>query len=466
MLEILKQKSLSYRRFIRLTEFDQSTPEGERDERYRRALLSSATMVLNRGLSLLCGLFTIYIAVGSLGPERFAAWNTIVMALSLIAILDCGIPASLVNRTAQAAAIDDTRLSHAIASNIIILFAVSVTACLICFVIFLVLPWARLLNTNSPHLIDEVYQSALISAPILFIQIFNTGLSNIVLGLQRGFLTNIIMAFVNLFILASTWLAMYFAPNPAGFMWATQGSSILAICALMIYLVRHYKLNFLSAWRGSLNDFYHIWALGKSYLSINIFVVISSNLDILLASSLLNSQALSELVTVQRLFQVFIGIGTVLVTPLWAAYADAFARSDHHFISTTLWRSLYLSSAVVMMTIPLAIVFSKEIFSVWTQGHIIPDIALVALVAFSATCMIYMNTLSVYLNGCGLLRPQVTANLIHAILAIGLKFLLALHFGIYGIVIGGILAFLGAYGISYLVLFRRLIFRRLQNAVP
>ncbi len=163
------EKYRSYRRFLRVTAFDQSTEQGIRDERYRRALLTSAAMLVNRGCSLIAGLFTVYIAISGLGAERFGALNTLIMLLSVIGILNLGIPSAFVNRVAQASAEDDATLSQCIATNLIILFIVALCASLFCFMIFYFMPWQIMLKSGDQSLIMEAQWTSLTVVPIFSI---------------------------------------------------------------------------------------------------------------------------------------------------------------------------------------------------------------------------------------------------------------------------------------------------------
>lgn len=455
MSNLLFEKYISYKRFLRFSEFDQSTEQGIRDERYRRAMITSGAMLVNRGFSLISGLFTVYIAISGLGAERFGALNTLIMLLSVIGILNLGIPSAFVNRIAQASAEGSAKLDQCIATNLLILFFIAVASSTICFILFFFMPWSIMLNSDDKSLLAEAQWTSLAVIPVFFLQIIHSGLSSIFLGLQRGFFTNVVAVLVSILTFGTILLAMFFASNLAGFLWATQGVSALSSVILLIYLLRIFKFDWFSAYSTLIEEFKKTWTFGRSFLSINVLLVLSSNLDVFLASTLLNPAALSELVTVQRLFQVFLGFGSVMFLPLWASYADAFARRDFRFIRLTLIRSMYAALLFVSLAFPITIYFSADIFSIWTHGEIIPERRLVLLVGLSAASAIFIEAFNIYLNGCGILKPQIRANFIFAILAFALKFGLALGYGIEGIVIAGIISYNGAYLFCYFVLYRR-----------
>lgn len=445
----------TYLRILRITPFDETTEQGQRDERYRRAFLSSFTMIIGRAISLSSSVLTVYFIAPSLGAERFGVLNTVIAFFAIGTILDFGIPAALVNRIAYARLVDKLYLARVTSSAIIIIFAVGIFASLLCFFIALFIPWSVALNSQSLDLIAEARITTLLASPILCIQLVNAGLSNILMGLQRGFITNILMAVVNLSSVVSIILATHYLPHPLGYFWAMQGLALFVPVILIVY----FGMNGYLDWPRQIHqiniELIEIWRISRPFFFMNIIIVISLNLDVLLASAFLNPESVSQLVMVQRFFQVFIGISSVMALPLWAAYADAFVKNDILFIRFTVIRSIFLSLFLIIICFPVTIYFSDQIFTLWTRGEVIPEFSLVCIVAASASIGILQTTFSYYLNGCGIMRPQLIANLIYAIISVILKFLLVQLYGIEGIVAGGFFASVISNSVSYGILFYR-----------
>ena len=56
---------------VRLRPFDVATPEGQSQERYRRAALTALAALASKGLTMLTLLVSVPLTMGYLGAERF-----------------------------------------------------------------------------------------------------------------------------------------------------------------------------------------------------------------------------------------------------------------------------------------------------------------------------------------------------------------------------------------------------------
>jgi O-antigen/teichoic acid export membrane protein len=441
-----------------LEEFDQSSEEGRTDERYRRALLSSLAMFLSRVTSVSAGLFTVYIAAPILGPERIAAWYAIITLTSIIISLDFGIPSAIVNRVVHAKIESEKALLELFAAGLIALCVIGIILSGIAAIAAVILPWSWLLNNSSVELRQETGYLALLVAPTLFLQIVNTGLNNVFLGLQNAFIANLIAMMSGLLSFATIYISVHYMPNAAGMIWAIQGATVFSTLFMLFRLRQTYPLKWyvpLSAFRSEVKA---AWSIGKPIFLTSFILIVTQNLDVILASSLLDPQSISELITTQRLFSVFMGAATIITTPLWAAYSDAMIRRDYTFIKLTLYRSIYLNGAMIVIGFMPIILYSTEIFSAWTSGTIIPSKSLVVLSAISAAMGVFYVGFNFYMMGCQIMRPQFFTIMFLFVSNCLLKYLGAIYFHVNGLVIGSLIAFVVTFGVGYGILFRREVF--------
>lgn len=445
-------------RFFRLEEFDQSTEAGRNHERYRRALLSSLTMLLSRVITVSAGLFTVYVAAPILGPERIAAWYAIVTFISIIISLDFGIPSAIVNRVVHAKIESEKALLELFTAGLIAISLIGVILSGVAAILAKILPWSWLLNNSNLELREETGYLALLVAPTLFLQIANTGLTNIFLGLQKAYIANLFAIMSGVLSFLTIYFSLHYMPNAAGMIWAMQGATIGSTLFMLLRLYQIYPLKLhvpLSVFRNELRA---AWSIGKPIFLTSFILIVTQNLDVILASSLLDPQAISELITTQRLFTIFMGAATIITTPLWAAYSDAMVRRDYDFIRLTLYRSLYLNGVMIIVGFLPIILFSTEIFTAWTSGTIIPSKSLVVLSAISGAMGVLYIGFNFYMMGCQIMRPQFFTIVLLFVTNCVLKYLGAIYFGVDGLVIGSLFAFVITFGLSYGILFRREVF--------
>jgi O-antigen/teichoic acid export membrane protein len=92
--------------------FNTSTQEGRSKERMRRALLTSASSVIVRVISLASPLITVPLALGYLGHERYGLWMTVIAIFGMFTFADLGLGNGLITEISQAEGRDDKQESR------------------------------------------------------------------------------------------------------------------------------------------------------------------------------------------------------------------------------------------------------------------------------------------------------------------------------------------------------------------
>ncbi|MFY3742679.1 lipopolysaccharide biosynthesis protein [Anaeromyxobacter sp. Red801] len=87
---------------VRLRPFEQDTPHGRSQERYRRIALTTLSGFAVRGLGTAVGLVTVPLLLAYLGKERFGLWSTVTTVVAWATLFDLGIANGLVNCLAKA----------------------------------------------------------------------------------------------------------------------------------------------------------------------------------------------------------------------------------------------------------------------------------------------------------------------------------------------------------------------------
>ena len=175
--------------------------------------------------------------------------------------------------------------------------------------------------------------------------------------------------------------------------------------------------------------------------------------DSLIISSTLGVAQVAVFSVVQRLFQFATQPLSILNAPLWGAYADAHARHDKSFIKKTLKHSLLITFAGATLGALVLLLFHTWLIEKWTHGSIVAPIAFVALFAIWAILEACGNSFSMFLNGVGTIRAQVSTTMFFIVLVLPLKLILINYIGLVGVPLAAVIAYLLAtsslYGIFY-----------------
>jgi O-antigen/teichoic acid export membrane protein len=120
----------------------------------------------------------------------------------------------------------------------------------------------------------------------------------------------------------------------------------------------------------------------------------------------------------------------ILNGPLWPAYADADARNDRAFIRKTLVSAASVTLVYTASSVLLLAWGSAPLLRRWTGGAVAPPAEIVYALGVWTIVAAMANCFAMFLNGMGILKPQVIAVLVIIAIGVPLKFLVARALGI------------------------------------
>jgi O-antigen/teichoic acid export membrane protein len=131
---------------------------------------------------------------------------------------------------------------------------------------------------------------------------------------------------------------------------------------------------------------------------------------------------------------------SIIVTPLWSAFTDAYAKNDIDWIKTTISTMKKIWLGLSCITIVL-LMFSPMIFKLWLGTKVQVPFAL--SVAMSSYIIVYIwQTFHVFfLNGIGKVKLQLYLVVFSSLINIPIAIFLGKKFGLVGITITSTLLF-------------------------
>lgn len=151
-----------------------------------------------------------------------------------------------------------------------------------------------------------------------------------------------------------------------------------------------------------------------------------------------------ESVTVYNVTYKIFGIAEMLVmiilTPIWSAYTDAYARKDFSWMK----RSAAKLEKIGLLSFPalaLLTIVSPIIFNIWLGDEVKTSIVVSTAIAFFVFCKIMGNIYMYQINGTGKVRIQLITYAIIAVFAIPIMIYSSRKWGLVGIVTAPSLAF-------------------------
>ena len=448
-------------RHLRLRPFPSETAEGRASERYRRALWTIITNLINRGLGMLLMVLSVSWTIPYLGEERFGAWITIGSFTAMLSFLDLGVGNALTNRIARVSGSESAgRLSEAISGGLTVLAFIAVLMSFVLTVLALMIPWQGLLQLSTPEIAQEVRTAALTFALLFSVSIFANGVARIFHGMQQGFEVYLIGALGLLAGLLALSVATESRQGIPVLLACAMGGPILGNLLLLMLLRKRGQLPCRGAFGFGRREIDHLLKVGGLFFLLQIGTMVGWGADSLIIAAAQGAAAVAAFGVVQRLTQIVLQPLAIMNAPLWAAYADADVRADRAFIKATFIKSIVITFSLALVGAVTITLFGDSVIRIWTDGEVsVPGLLLLAM----SVWMIIEATggaLGILLNGLGVVREQVWIVIAFILLVLPLKLWLAHSIGAVGVVVAGISAYLLVNGLGYGVIFRRRIEKR------
>lgn len=449
-------KLLTLTKYLRLTRFDTSSEQGRSDERYRLAVLSMAANVLSRGISMIVMVLTVSLTIRYLGAERFGVWMTIASFVGMLTFLDLGVGNALTNKVAEVAArANPEALRRTISGGLGFLLLLGCAAGALLYGLAIVLPWDRLIKVQDSALHAEILNTVAVFSVLFGFNLFTNGIQRIFAGLQRAFEAHLVSVAGSCFSLVALWIATRQEAGIPYLLAATLGVQSLANLGLLVMLSRRDLFRISGIAPNIRTQAHHLLDVGGLFFILQIGTMVGWGADSLIVSSTLGAAQVAVFSIVQRLFQFVTQPLSILNAPLWGAYADAHSRGEKPFIRKTLRASLIGTSGICLAGAAVLFIVGERLVDIWTGNTV--NISLILLAAFGSWAILDAtgNALAMFLNGCGIVKPQVFTVIVFVMLSIPAKLFSISHFGLEAMIVVQALVYLLITAISYGVIFRK-----------
>lgn len=438
------RRLLRFRRYLRREPFDVSTEAGRSDERYRRAIVTAGSTGIARLVSMAALLISVPVALGYLGTERYGVVVTITALTAMLVFADFGLGNGLMNVVARATGRDDSSTApRAISSAFFMLCAVAVVLTLGFIPVFLVAPWASLLNVTDPGAAAEIPAAVAVFAATVVLNLPLAVVHRVQLAYQQGFVNGVWNAVASVVMLVALVIAVQVRAPLPWIVLTAIGAPLLAnaLNSLSLFVVRRPDLR--PRWsQTDLAQASALLRLGFLFFILQVSTAIAYQANVVVATRVLGPEAATEYSVVNRLFMVLPHLVNMLLLPLWPAYTEAIARGDTVWVGRTLRRSVGIALTLSGVA-SLGLVFAAPVvLRAWVGDAIQPPFALVLGMAIWAVVANSFHAVAMLLNAAAVIAFQVATAVAMAVVGIVASITFANLFGVSGVIWGTLLAYL------------------------
>jgi len=394
-----------------------------------------------RGFSFASNFLLVPITIHYLNPDKYGIWLTLSSIIGWFGLFDIGLGHGLRNKLAESLAVKNYELGRIYVSTSFAFLSIVITVLLFVFIISnSLLNWSAILNAPT-----EMSQELSIVAVFVFvffsIQFVLRLISTVLTADQKPVINDLLNVSANILSLIIIYLLSFFTTDSL-LLVAIIFSSAPVIVFLIAYFIFFY--NQYSYLRPSIKHINFSYVKDLMGLGIQFFIIQIASLVIYSTSNIIILKNLgAEQVTIYNIaFKYFSIISitfTIIVTPLWSAFTQAYIINDYNWIKSIIKRMNQLWLITVFITI-LMIFMANHFYRFWIGDKIkIPEL----LNYTSAIYVIISNYGSIYmmfLNGVGKLRIQLIGIIISSILFFPLATYLSNRMGVSGVVLAGAIA--------------------------
>lgn len=403
-------------------------PENVNVERTRNYLRQIKGSVLYKGVAVAASFLAIPLMITYLGVAQFGIWSTLLTIMSWVVFFDLGIGNGLRNKVAESLAKNASCEARNYISSAYSLIAVIALVIWLLFVFFSYsISWQRIFNTA---LVTEEDLRYAVQVAITFMLVnFWIGLITALLGaVQRSALISLGQLFTNLFAL----IAVYFLgvlgdASISNLAWMYGVGLLGGNVILSIWFFREYQglMPAFTLRRGHVTP---LLSVGIQFFIIQLAVLVVFATDKVLITQLFGPAHVAEYEVIFKLFSVITFFHTLICSPLWSAYTDAYHRQDTVWIVRMLRTQLKLYGFVVICLLVLALL-APFVIGIWIGSEFPVSNSLIAFVAFFVAVTTWNNIFAVMLNGAGAIRVQLFTALVAMTINIPLALVLVKFFG-------------------------------------
>jgi O-antigen/teichoic acid export membrane protein len=310
---------------------DTGSATARSDRRHFSILLTAASAATAKAVSVAVQLAMVPLMLSSLGDYSYGLWLTLQSLIGFGAFADLGIGNGAMNAISAAHARGEHRRINRIITSAVTMLAT------MALVVVAVAPfphaWVTQRHVGGTHAPDIANGISIFTAyfalalPLGFIDRVNS-------AFQEGVVTNIARSGVAVAGLVATWCVARAGGSFAAICMATLAPQLVAW--LLVWAVEFRR----RAWLSIAPHLFD-WSLARSLLSVGVLFlgieVLSAfnwSMDNLLIAGVLGPEEVTPYGVQVRVFGLVGTIGSMFLTPLWPAYADAVAHGDHAWIRT------------------------------------------------------------------------------------------------------------------------------------
>jgi O-antigen/teichoic acid export membrane protein len=400
-----------------------------------RGIFTSGTATMSaQAIALIASLLIVPIMARNLEGAEFGLWLNLTTALAMLGVLDFGLGAAVMAQVSEARGRGDVReMQRVVSTAFFMLSSAALIVLPVSAVLTSTIDWNTVLGVGKEvpdplirELLFAVAAAVALSLPLVIAR-------RVYYALHRGHVVALYTVLAAVVQTIGVWGMAVVAPHIKWFLIAYLAAWLVADFATTLLLCRSSP-----ELRPRLPDVDRRTAgrLGKEGTQLFFLTVISVvvfQTDAFIIGHYLGVARIPEYMLPFKIFVLVPTFAAMFLTPLWAAYREAWARGDHDWVHAAYARSVACTAAAATLMAGLLFFGARPLLRLWMGADaVIPSGEMLAALACHVIVMCTSSAVGVLLKGLGVLRPQYILGSVMAVLNIALSIWSVTRIGITG----------------------------------
>lgn len=395
-----------------------------------------------KGASIMVGLAFVPLTVGYVNPLRYGIWLTLSSIVGWMSYFDIGFGNGLRNKFAESIARKEYDNARIYVSTT---YAVLIALAIVCISIFIFvnpfISWTRILKAPE-GMAKELEWLALIVFIFFWMQFVLQLINTIITANQEAAkasffnLVGNIFSLIFIFILTRTTTGNLIY---LGIVLSIAPVLVLLISSLWFYN-REYKIYAPSIKFIRLRYARNLIGLGFNFFIIQIAALILFQTDNIVITQIFSPREVTTFNVAFKLFSVISMAFSIIITPLWSAFTEAYTNKDVDWIKGTLSKLRKIWLVLILITI-VTLIASPLIFKLWMGDKVKVPFSLSIALSVYIIVASWQNIHVYFLNGIGKIRLQLYLVIVSGIINIPMAIFLGRWIGLAGVTLANTILF-------------------------
>lgn len=402
----------------------------------------TALAVKNIGLSLIIKGMSIFITfllipmtLGYLNSYEYGIWLTLNSVLSWVHLLDIGLGNGLKNKLAEALAVNDFVSGKIYVSTTFFVMGVVFTSFYLLFLLGqTVINWYYILGVDCTKVYDLNSLVTLVFTFVCF-GLVTKIVGNIYQAHQKTAVNDLFIFVGNVISLIIIYVLTKTTVGSLKSVALTYSAVPVMVSVIALPITFKIYPNITPSFKYvRFDQVKNLLSLGINFFLIQIACIILFMTSNVLISNIFSPAEVTPYNIAFKYFSVITFGFNIILSPIWPATSDAYAKNDFQWIKNTIKQLLFVWGGTIVIVI-IMYFLAPLLYYYWIGD----EVRISKSMTFWSGVYIIISTLAsmfaVFINGFGKLRIQLVFSIIQTIVYIPLSIYCAHLFGVHGILI-------------------------------